>query len=556
MAALSPAARLLAWCAAGSAIVYAVLARIQAGNPDGFSPIFWYLLSAYDQHGNLLLLLVAVGAFFLRRRPSVLHAVALAARHPWAIAALMFALLGAGSLFVYQDHPLAMDEYTPLFQARAFAAGALAGNFPPSLIDRLVPQPFQGMFFVASRATGDISSTYWPGFALLLAPFAWLGIPWAANPLLGALAVPAIHRLASRVAGSSEAGGWAVLLAAASPAFVVASISYYPMAAHLLGNLLYALLLLHPTVGRAFAAGMLGGFALALHNPVPHILFAAACVFWLATRPGRFALLGALAIGYLPLALLLGMGWKQHLVSLVLAGASAADAVSTPAGPTLAETVAGQLRTLATLPGWSVVHARIAGLSKMWTWGATGLLVLAAYGYRDARRRPEVKLLGAALAITFFAYFLVRFDQGHGWGYRYVYPAWFVLPVLASIALVTARPGGDQLRAMACWAAVLSLVLANGLRLTQVEIFITGHRKQVPPLVRPAAPGQAEIVFVHPRAGPYAWDLVQNDPFLRGSRITMVSAGTEDTAEFMAQRYPAYRKSAQGSWGELWTAPR
>src|SRR5215212_10268483 len=98
MLALSPAVRSLAWCVAGTATVYAVLARIQAGNPDRFSPIFWYLLSAYDEHGNLLLLLLVLCAFFLRRQPAACAVIAFCAERPWSIAALAFPLLCAGSL--------------------------------------------------------------------------------------------------------------------------------------------------------------------------------------------------------------------------------------------------------------------------------------------------------------------------------------------------------------------------------------------------------------------------------------------------------------------------
>lgn len=108
---------------------------------------------------------------------------------------------------------------------------------------------------------------------------------------------------------------------------------------------------------------------------------------------------------------------------------------------------------------------------------------------------------------------------------------------------------------MAGWAAVLSL-LAIGLRLAQVDSFIGKHRDQVPPLARAPSPGTLEIVFVDAAAGRYALDLVQNDPFLRGARITMVYRGPEDTANLMRQRFPSYHKSAEGRWGELWARPQ
>lgn len=521
-----------------------------AASAHGFSPIFRQLIAAFDSHGNALLLIVAVAAFLLRRRPQPLALVRLAAAHPWPLAAIAFVLLCAGSLRVYHDHPLSMDEYVPLFQAQAFAAGRLGGAFPPEMLDRLIPGFFQGYFFTVSHASGAVSGNYWPSFALLLAPFVWIGAPWAANPALGALALPALHRLTLRLTGSADAAGWAMLLAAASPAFVVNAISYYSMPAHLLANLLFALLLLTPSPARALAAGAIGSIALTLHNPVPHLLFAVAFLAWLALRREARAL-AFLAVGYAPICLLLGAGWHQYLASFAVETSARGGRVfaSGGVGETLLHTLAGFL----TLPPLSTVHARIAGLSKVWTWAAAGLLVLAAYGARSGAARSEVRVLAWALAITFLGYFIVSADQGHGWGYRYLHSAWFVLPVLGAVFLAS-RDASEELRTAIGWTVVLSLVLANGLRLVQVEGFVARHLAQVPPLARPADDSQREIVLVDMRAGFYTQDLVQNDPFLRGPRITLVYRGAADTAALMAARFPAYRRAAQGAWGEQWTA--
>ncbi|MBI1942445.1 MAG: hypothetical protein HYS35_02165 [Betaproteobacteria bacterium] len=552
------AGRVLLWSFAGAALAQALIWRAGAGNPDGFSPIFALMLAAYDGHGNLLLLVLALCAYLLRSRPGALAAIRLAADRPWLTAAAAFPLLCAGSLFVYHAYPLSMDEYLAVFQAEAFAAGRRAGTFPPELLDLLIPRVFQNYFFTVARATGEVSASYWPGFALLLAPFAALGIPWAANPAIGALTLPALHRLTLQVSGSREAAGWALAIALASPAFVVTSISYYSMPAHLLSNLLYALLLLQPTVPRALLAGLIGSLALTLHNPVPHLLFAAAFFVWLCTRRGAASLLAALVAGYLPLALLLGVGWHGHLPELArAAGQAAGPAAAAAVQPALPEVIATHLRSVLSLPDARVVLARLSGLAKLWTWGAACLLVLAALGFWAARRRTGVRLLAAALATMFLGYFLVPFDQGHGWGYRYLHPAWFVLPLLAALALAGSDARReDDLRRMAAWAVVLSVILATGLRLIQVDTFISRQRAQVPPLATTAGADRPQVVFVNIRTGFYTRDMVQNDPFLRGPRVTMVYEGAEPTAALMAARFPAYRKSAQGEWGELWTAAR
>jgi hypothetical protein len=184
-------------------------------------------------------------------------------------------------------------------------------------------------------------------------------------------------------------------------------------------------------------------------------------------------------------------------------------------------------------------------------------MVLAAHGYWAERRKAGVQLLSAALALTFLGYFLVPFDQGHGWGYRYLHSAWFVLPVLAALALGSSADGkDDDLRRMAAWAAIFSAIFATGLRLVQVDTFIARQLVQVPPLALGAEANRPQMIFVNIGAGFYTSDLIHNDPFVRGPRITMVYEGAEPTAELMARRFPAYRRSMQGEWGELWTTTR
>jgi hypothetical protein len=392
---------------------------------------------------------------------------------------------------------------------------------------------------------------------LLLAPFVWLEIPWAANPLLGALAVPALYRLTREVTGSADAAGWAVAFAVSSPVFLIASISYYPLQAHLLLNLVYALLLLNASMPRALLAGIVGSIALALHNPIPHLLFGSAFAVWIALRPQRFGNLAALAAGYLPLVLLLGFGWREHLAQLLAqvapAAASASAAIRAPV--TLPDPWGAFVDILA-VPSLGTIYSRLAGLSKIWTWGALGLMVLAVPGYAVVRARPGARVLAAALLVTLFGYFLVRFDQGHGWGYRYMHSAWFVLPMLAG-AFFTARMDDESgMRGMAAWGIALSLLLAVGLRAVQVESFISGHLSQVPPLAAGPDSAQPEVVFIQVRRGFYTHDMVQNDPFLRGPRVVMMHEPGPAQAALMQKHFPSYRKIAEGPWGEHWTTPR
>jgi hypothetical protein len=81
------------------------------------------------------------------------------------------------------------------------------------------------------------------------------------------------------------------------------------MQAHLTANLLFAWLLLKPTPYRAFGAGVVGSLALVLHNPFPHMLFAAPWVIAIARPREQRRSFVALILGYLPLTVLMGVGW-------------------------------------------------------------------------------------------------------------------------------------------------------------------------------------------------------------------------------------------------------
>src|SRR5262249_13535420 len=136
--------------------------------------------------------------------------------HPLFASIASGVVLAIGSLYVYHAHPLAMDESAPYMQAKIFAHGALVGKLPADLIDWLVVPNFQNYFIQVSHQTGEVASSYWPGFALLLTPFMWAGVPWLCNPVLGAASLWVIHRLTWRITDSKQAAGAAALFALAS----------------------------------------------------------------------------------------------------------------------------------------------------------------------------------------------------------------------------------------------------------------------------------------------------------------------------------------------------
>ena len=515
--------------------------------------IFQYLLREQDLAGSALIIAIAVGAYLPQTRSAALDLVDLLARHPWRVAAATFVALCIGVLAVALNHPLAGDEHLTLFQSRAFAAGHLAGQFPRDLLSQLIPPHYQGRWLIASDATGAVAAVYWPGFALLLAPFVLIGAPWACNPLLASLSLVLMAKLATRLTGEARAGGWAMLFALGSPAFTGMALSYFSMSAHLCLNLLFAWLILKNTPRHLAAAGVVGSFALVLSNPVPHALFALPWVLWIARAPRPRRDLLALLAGYAPLALLLGLGWWLFLRALQ--GPSFAVPYPTDGDPlhragNLLWYLLLEIRTAFSIFDEGTLLRRFSEQVRLWSWAVPGLPLLALAGWWLHRGVTGLRLLGWSLFATLLGYLFVSFDQGYGWGARYVHPAWGALPVLASAAMGSIRgDAGARLGSYVARMAVLSLVFATALRFFQIHIFMAEQLALRPPFEK----GARQVVFITPLFEYYLQDFVQNDPFLRAPVVFMTSHGLRRDYSYVIQRrFPGARLTYIGPEGHVW----
>jgi hypothetical protein len=523
------------------------------GDLHGLSPIYFTLFVVYDRAGAGASLLTLVLAFIVSSQFPFRSPLRWLGDHPILVAAAGTILMSVGALVVYRNHPLAMDEYAPFFQSRVFAAGHLAGRFPPPLIDWLIPEVFQNYFLKVSPVTGRVASAFWPSFALLLTPFTWLGIAWMCNPIISGLTIIAIHRLALHLFNNRESAGLVVLLTVASPVFSVNGISYYSMPAHLLASTVYALLLMNPTPARGFLAGIVGSVALTLHNPVPHMLFAAPWLLWIAVGK-RWRTLACAAAGYLPLCVLLGLGWVWFSNNLPHEGlTAAADSIGK-----VAVGMSGVFRR----PSATILLARLIGLVKVSLWAVPSMLLLAGIGGWKRRHDPRCRLfVGSALA-TFVGYLFVPVDQGHGWGFRYFHSAWLVIPLLVAAVFVPPVGADDaaaadaaqigaanRLRSFVVACALITLVTGVPLRAEQVRQFVAMCLNQVPAY----SASEPEIVLIKVDRSFYAQDLVQNDPFLRNATVTMISHGAAADAAMMSVQFPDYRRVYSDDHGEVWS---
>ncbi len=493
--------------------------------------IFDYLLRHEDLPGAGVLIGIALAAALPVLGRRALALVEAITQRPRETALITFLVLCVAQFALAKTHALAGDEHLILLQAKAFAAGRLTAQFPPELLTWVVPMPYEGLWLYASFDTGRVVSVYWPGFALVLAPFALAGIAWACNPLLA----------------PPQAAGWAMLLMLASPTFTGMALGYFSMMAHLFFNLLFVWLLLERTRRRLFLAGVVGSFALVLNNPVPHALFALPWIAWIAWRDGRRSLF-TLAAGYAPIAIVVGLGWW-----LLMRDVQGHLRFEPYPGGTSGERFGNflfywqlQINRVFTDPSLAIVAKRTAELAKLWLWTVPGLLALAAAGAWLMRREMHLRLLGLSFACTWLGYFMVWFDQGYGWGARYLHPALAALPVLGAAAIIALR--SEDLRRYAAAAALLSLVIATPFRWMQVESFMSDYLSRRPPV----DPGVREIVFVKLDFPHYTQDFVQNDPFLRDPVIFMLSRGRAADEALLRERFPRARLAHEAPYGHVW----
>jgi hypothetical protein len=501
------------------------------------SQIFQYLLMVDDRRTAWLTLAVCVLAALWKRPEPVLRLVDFLSANVIAMVLGATGLLGLGALFIYHNNAFCMDEYAAVFQAKIFAAGRLTGQVPPSMVDWLLPPEFNRAFIVASRATGQTMSAYWPGFSLVLAPFEFLHIPWLCNAMLGGASLILTYRITFEITSDRRAAGWAVLFALASGAFIAYAISYYSMQAHLTANLLFAWLLLKPGYRRAFLAGVVGSLALVLHNPFPHTMFAIPWILGMARSKERARDVLPLLAGYVPLLLPLGAGWL-HLRGLVTAGESGFNVVG------------DNLSRVFSIPDRIMMDSSVASTVKMWIWAVPGLFALAVLGRLRYRDDLYVRLLAQSAVLTFIGYLFFIFDQGHGWGYRYFHSAFGVMPILAGCALGARTPAvSARLVAFAGAAAVLNLAIVVPVQLEHIHQVIGRHMAQLP---RPRRPGN-NVYFVRATMpGFYLADLVQMDPLLRDQDVILFSHGASAEERIRRDNWPGATLAARRPDVEEW----
>lgn len=410
---------------------------------------------------------------------------------PLAAAAAIVLLCWWGHYALLLALDLSGDEQRAASDAMIFSSGRLMQPVPPgwrafvpALNDRL-------MLPVAGHAAW--ASSYLPVNAAIRALVGLVADPALAPPLLAGAGLIALWRVALRLFPDSPgARAVALLCYAGSSQVLVTAMSAYAMTAHLALNLAWlALFLRRDRVGQAGALAV-GFLATGLHQPFPHLWFAAPFVLleWRRSRRA-FLVYGA---GYALIAAF-WVAWPN--LDVALAGGSGGAVGFAARRPT--DMFAFNLET-----AWMMT----ANLLRFATWQHPLLLPLAVLGCGLARREGVPAALVASLVLPVVAMTVLLPWQGHGWGYRYLHGVIGSACLLAGYGWRRAeRSGLSPARGLliATLADLLLLVPAHGWM---------AHRASLPGASLSArivaTPANAVIVD----AAPYAFDTVVNRPDL------------------------------------------
>lgn len=462
------------------------------------------------------------------------------------VLACVFASMVAATYGAYHAYPLAMDEFIPEFQAMIFESGHWIAQWPRQVA---MGNPHRYHFFAASPATGNVMSAYWPGYALVKTPFMAMGIsPWL-NPLLAVAFGWIMVKICRGEALALDDGpdreettGWVLLLSFATASFWLHAVSFYAYMGIIACNALVLILASRGTRNSLFAAGCVGGLGLALVNPMPHLLFAIPVVAWSVFRDrwnSRHLIYGYLCTG-IPLVFV----WPV-LVFMVL------NNVPLTLHAWVNVLVQGSWIKDLMGRGWSgapLFETNVTTAFKHELWTFPGFTFFALAGLWMARGKAIARVcLVQTVLVIFFYMTRVRFNQGFGWGARYLVALWpcFILGLFFLIQRV--RRVQPRVMNFIFVCAMLSVLVLVPARLFQAEALIWRQMSADP--CREMKSG--ELCVVIPRDG-HSTDYVRPLPFLADGKIR-VSARTRAEELFLANQLlrTPFRKT--DSWmGSIW----
>jgi hypothetical protein len=420
---------------------------------------------------------------------------------------ITFIVTLGGTYLVFRNYLLCMDEYAPEFQAAIFLSGKLRA---------VVPQPWQAF----AHSLLPIHTTYnpilhsWyqgylPVYAAIKTLFLSLGVPSATNPVLAALSVMFIGLAATNIwPQEKNAPFLAMILLISSSQFLITSMTGYSMPAHLLLNLMWIYCYTHKQKHVGLLLPIIGVIALGVHNPFVHGLFVGPFLLRiLRERPWKFSLY--VGFGYLFGSLLWLSYWRfvSPIQSLSSGNNNAA---------------------IFSLPG-SLQFVLIQPMNLLLTlsWQSLAITLLAFFAIRNWRElAPLHRDLFWGFFLSFGFYFFFPLDQGHGWGYRYIYGVLGNLILLAMVGWYELREaiGAEKAVNFLIVTLAFALFIQFPIRCVQAESFVRPFASAMRYLQGRPEP----FILLDDTKIWYSQDFIRNDPFLRSQPKVFFSRKLSD----------------------------
>ena len=424
--------------------------------------------------------------------------------------------------FLTRQYPISGDDYSYHYQAQLLASGRLWAQDPvynPSL-------PFYDCVetFCLRDDQGHRFSKYPPGWPLILALGAKLGVPWLVNPILGAFLVFMMLEYAERRFGEECIRAVAVLTTLCFfLCYYAASFRAHTAAALFVFSafLLYELAEKRPDSAKPwlFGAGALLGYS-AMIRYIDWIPLAV----WIGIsllRQKRFAEITLFGIGFVSLA----SGNLEY--NALLSG----NPFQVPAA--IHRTLETGDRLFISWKGFSVTMERLANL----LWVFPPVILLTVF-WRRYQPPSEVKMYIAMFSLNIAIYFLYPGSPG-GPGPRYLL-AYFPFLILA-VANISQRFSADSsLGGRRIWnLAVVGLVLCNLVFLAE-EGYTMYWRQDLQRTVRQVHDGKNIFLL---KTGTYktvTGDLTRNPPALSSADSLYFAWCDKPKRDELLKQFPGY----------------
>jgi hypothetical protein len=443
---------------------------------------------------------------------------------PRILALLVLVITVAGTIVVYHDYPLSMDEYMVKWQARIFQAHRVSAVLSEE--DRPYVAALKPIFVFYDDSTGTWFARYLPIYAFMHAVFAAVSAGALLNPLMSALSVMLVAAVARKLWPQFAAAPWlAALLLASSSQFLITGMSYYTMPAHLCLTLLWLWLYLHGTSIAVLLLPWVGVLAMGLHQVFIHALFVLPFLIRILRNWSWRAIVyvgGVYFVGCVA-----WFGW--HIIFR-------------PIGVESQRSFATMEKVFSWPSMWQCV-TQFLGLIELFSWQNLAIGLFAVVTIRRLGGSSAVlRDLAWGLLLPFVFYLFLQFDQGHGWGYRYCHAALgnLVLLAVAGAQRVEELLGGRCLQRLVLATAVLALIFL-AVRGWQAETFLRPFARAMAHIEKM----HTDIVLIDPKSAWYAQDLVRNDPFLTNRPRVMFTDGlTEPQLTELNRRFKLHRMSS------------